>query len=334
MYRISSRFYLPIAALLVVFVAFPALVAGRPQMNAGDDYTHEGRNNETPVTQVPASPLPVFVPYEGEHGKSRDGQCIDLVFVIDSTGSMGGAINNIKAGLVNILTLADNQSGGNLRAAVVAHWDDVHVLQAMTNDMVAVTTALNSLAASGGAGWPEASDEGLKELVSASGCLTTGDFLPGDWEPTCCKIAILVTDAPPGGCDDTYTVGVDDLAAQTVATDLANLGVQIGALHIMSEGVPDPQAAPLMLNYALATGGVYGELPADGQGTAEAIEQIILDCEGQASETELCCFSDGCTTVLQGQCEPLGGYVVDDCIDCDSVTVEPESWSGLKARFQ
>jgi hypothetical protein len=89
-----------------------------------------------------------------------------------------------------------------------------------------------------------------------------------------------------------------------------------------------------MLNYATTTNGVYGEVPADGTGTADAIEQVILNCQDASTETELCCFSDGsCTTVLAGQCEPLGGQVVATCDDCESTATEQSNWSTVKARF-
>jgi hypothetical protein len=68
-----------------------------------------------------------------------------------------------------------------------------------------------ALAAGGGAGGPEASDEALNTVVNA---LVVGarpqniDFTP-DWRGAgVVKIAILVTDAPPGGFDDSRTNSV------------------------------------------------------------------------------------------------------------------------------
>lgn len=289
------------------------------------------RTNEGPAVPAGLAASPGFAKHADHAGKDCD--CIQLVFVVDVTGSMGGAIANVAAGLGSILALADAQSCGNLEGAVVTFRDDVEVLTPMTANQTDITNAINSMVASGGAGWPEASDEGLLELESAANCLTSGDFDPASWDSACCKVAILVTDAPPAGCDDTYTTGVDDVAAQNVATALANLGVRVSALQVNSEGVPDPQALPLMINYANVTGGVYGQVPADGSGTAQAIEQAILDCEG-AGATELCCTEDDCFTVLEGQCDALGGIVVNDCVECEAVSTEAHSWGGVKSMYR
>jgi len=288
-------------------------------------------SNELPSGYV-NEPLPPFVPFSG--GDRDSCECIDLVFVIDDTGSMGGAINNVKAGLANILSLADTQSCSDLQGGVVSFADRVEVDQALTFNLTDVTNALNALFAGGGEGWPEASDEAMHEIGTASSCLAVGDFLTSAWRDDCCKVAILVTDAPPGGCDDIYTPGTDDVSAANAASALASLGVQVGSLYVLSEGAADPTTQAIMLNYATTTNGVYGEVPADGTGTAAAIEQVILNCVDGSTETELCCLPDGsCTTVLEGQCDALGGTVVTSCDDCDAVPTEDSNWSTLKSRY-
>jgi hypothetical protein len=286
--------------------------------------------NDLPADYVDEPMLP-FQPYDGT---DRDCDCIDLVFVIDDTGSMGGAINNVKAGLASILGLADSQSCGDLQGGVLSFADNVEVDQALTFTIGDVSNALNALSAFGGADWPEASDEAMHEIGTASNCLALGDFLPGAWRTECCKVAILVTDATPGGCDDVFTVGTDDVSAANAATALAGLGVQVGSIYVLSDGVADPTTQAIMLNYATTTSGVYGEVPFDGAGTADAIEQVILNCVDGSTETELCCFSDGnCTTVLEGQCQPLGGEVVANCDECEATAAEESNWSTLKSLY-
>ena len=39
-----------------------------------------------------------------------------------------------------------------------------------------------------------------------------------------------MTDAPPAGCDDLFTVGVDDVNAMSIASTLGAWGIQVGAL--------------------------------------------------------------------------------------------------------
>jgi hypothetical protein len=288
--------------------------------------------NELPSDYM-NEPIPVYDLFDG----IRDGadcDCIDLVFVIDDTGSMGGAISNVKAGLANILALAGNQSCGDLQGGVVSFADDVEVDQALTFTLSDVTNALNALNAAGGAGWPEASDEAMHEISTAASCLAVGDFLTSAWRDSCCKVAILVTDAHPGGCDDIFTVGTDDVSAANAANALAALGVQVGSLYVLSEGFADPTTQAIMLNYASTTGGVYGEVPADGTGTAAAIEQVILNCIDGSTETELCCTPDGnCTVVLEGQCDAIGGTVVTSCDDCEATAAESTNWSTVKGLY-
>ena len=287
--------------------------------------------------QLPANyqdiTLPDFVPAETA---GRDScECIDLVFIIDSTASMGGAINNVKLGLADILALADSIACGDLQGGVLAFWDDVHVLQAMTFDMGSVTVALNSLSAAAGNDWPEASDESMLELATSAACLATGDFDPAAWRAECCKVAILVTDAPPGGCDDVFTPGVDDAQAQLAAQELAALGVHVGSLQVLGGGGGYTETEGIMLDYAVITEGIFGQVPSDGTGTADAIEEVIRDCQGEATETELCCFEQtgDCTTVLAGQCTGLGGVVVDDCDACEAVAAESSDWSTVKTTY-
>jgi uncharacterized protein YegL len=266
------------------------------------------------------------------YGVGGDGtcDCIDLVLVVDDTGSMFGAIANVQTGLLDILNTAQSTCN-DVQCGVITFADNVEVDQALTGVTADCTTAVNALVASGGTNLPEASDEGLREAFTATVCALTGDFDPADWRDGCCKVAILVTDAEPGGCDDTFTLGVDDANAHQRALDAAALGIQIGALFVPTGGDPSGTITPIMIDYAATTDGVFGQTNADGTGTSNAIEQIILNCIG-AGETELCCFPDGsCTTVLVGQCEPGGGTLVATCDECSPVPTQETTWGRIKS---
>jgi uncharacterized protein YegL len=52
---------------------------------------------------------------------------MDVVFVVDDTGSMGPAINNVKAGLQPIINTIETASGGDYRLALVTFKDDITV---------------------------------------------------------------------------------------------------------------------------------------------------------------------------------------------------------------
>ncbi|HUF18548.1 MAG TPA: vWA domain-containing protein, partial [Thermoanaerobaculia bacterium] len=218
-------------------------------------------------------------------------QCgpLDVVFVVDTTGSMGGAIENVKAELPAIIAQIESASGGDFRLGLVEFKDDVVV----RNDLAAgnsesVRNNILGLSASGGSGEPEASDEALKTVIQGLAASArpagrqTGDF--GTFRPEAGKIVILITDARPAGFDDEYTVGEDDVAAANLAQEAATRGILISAVF-----VPTPAAEAfgvldtvelLMTNYATVSGGIYIRTESDGSGTADAISEIILNCGG------------------------------------------------------
>lgn len=267
---------------------------------------------------------------------SGDCNCIDLVFVIDDTGSMGGAINNVKAEIGNLLTLAQTTCT-DVHSGLVTFKDNVEVDHDLDGNLAGVSAAIAALTAIGGAGEPEASDDALREISTEATCLggSVGDFTQANWRAGCCKLAILVTDARPAGadCDDNYDgLGSDGVDANLAAVACSGLGVQVGGVFVPTFGDPG-DIATILQNVAATTGGIYAQVNPDGSGTASAMEQMILDCAGAAA-TEYCCFPDGtCVEVLQGQCDALGGYVVTDCALCRATGVEPVSWGRVKALY-
>ena len=55
--------------------------------------------------------------YAGDGDLCTNG--MDVVFVVDYTGSMGGAIEGVKSGLNSLISTIDTQSGGNYRLGLV-----------------------------------------------------------------------------------------------------------------------------------------------------------------------------------------------------------------------
>ena len=263
--------------------------------------------------------------------------CIDLVFIIDDTGSMGGAINNVKLGLVDILNTANVASCNDLRVGLITFKDDVTVHSPLTNNVMLVSNQINALVAAGGLNLPEASDEALREAVEAAGtvCTRTGRFNVGDWRTNCCKVVILVTDALPAGCNDAFTGGVDDVNAHLRALSANALGVHIGALQVgAAAGVP-----AIMTDYAATTTGLYATVPPDGSGTAAAIESVITNCLGTPTGFESCCVNNGtggCFTVPAGTCRTIpGGTVTTSCaaLYCPTATLR-STWGKVKGIYR
>lgn len=210
--------------------------------------------------------------------------CMDVALVIDDTGSMGLAIDNVKAGLASIITTAQAASGGDVQFALLSFADSIEVDQDFTSDGPTITAAVNALSAWGGDGEAEASDQAVQYAVdrtTTAGCSVYGTL--GDWRGGCLNIIVLVTDAPPGGCNDWYEVGIDDVNAAAAAADASLAGILISAVDV-DDGYSEAEEAAIMMTYATVTGGVYVTVPWDGSGTGSAIEEIIADCGSESNE--------------------------------------------------
>ncbi|ACU34344.1 vWA domain-containing protein [Actinosynnema mirum] len=206
---------------------------------------------------------------------------MDVVFALDDTGSMGGALNNIKTSINAVVGDVVSASGGDYRLGLVTFKDSINVVTGLAAGNAGTVTGYvtNVLAASGGGGEPEASDEALRTAVSlrpAAGIPQNADFT-GPWRSNARKFVVLVTDARPGGFDDAFTAA-DQASATAVANSALAAGVKLSAVYVPTSPSMTPTIAPIMQNYATTTSGVYVQAQADGSGTADAIRKALSDC--------------------------------------------------------
>ena len=244
---------------------------------------------------------------------------MDVVLVIDDTGSMGGAIGNVKTGIASIVSQVILASGGDFQLGLVSFKDtiDVDVDLAVGND-AAVTAAITALVATGGAGGPEASDVSIETVVSNPPDPPYTAFSTGNFRAGAVKIVVMVTDNLPGGFDDAFTAGVDDVNAHNVALTAAGFApapsilisaIQVGAFAAVT---------PIMQDYATTTGGAFLQVPGDGTGTAAGIEGIIADCGGEEPPEEDDRFMTGGGNVnLGGKGKNAERYTWGFAIRCD-----------------
>lgn len=167
---------------------------------------------------------------------------MDVVFLVDYTGSMGGAINGIKTSISNIVNTIVTESDNNYRLGLVIFDEDtsgtesnyssktaytslppsqryindggvgkyqwITTMEMMqTNNSSTFTSQLNLLNTvdfplGWGAGGPEPSDIGV-DLVSTSNVLGY-EYFAGTFRSRVSKLVILITDITPGGDDDQY----------------------------------------------------------------------------------------------------------------------------------
>ena len=216
-------------------------------------------------------------------------QCgaLDVAFVIDDTASMGGSLSNIKADLNNILNDIQRASGNDYRLSLVTFKDNVTVREAFAaNNRDSISAKILTLTADGGDQVPEASDEALNTVVNAltaSGRPQIGDFTPA-FRDRAYKMIILITDAVPGGFDNIYAVGIDDVRAHTIALQAKDKNIKLSAIYVPTYAEDSPKVRPIMQDYATTTAGFFLETAQNGTGTAAAIRTIITGC-GSTSTT-------------------------------------------------
>jgi Mg-chelatase subunit ChlD len=120
-------------------------------------------------------------------------QKVEVVFVLDTTGSMGGLIHAAKEKIWSIAsTLAQAQQAPEISIGLVAYRDrgDAYLTQVidLNRDLDSMYAKLLSLAADGGGDGPEAVNEALEAAVQR---------VSWSQDPSTYKVVFLVGDAPP-----------------------------------------------------------------------------------------------------------------------------------------
>src|SRR5450755_4859461 len=118
---------------------------------------------------------------------------VEVAFVLDTTGSMGGLIEGAKRKIWSIATaIVDSNPDAEIRMGLVAYRDigDDYVTRTfdLTTDIQDLYGNLLELKAHGGGDWPESVNEALDVAVNRLHWTPTGDTR---------RIVFLVGDAPP-----------------------------------------------------------------------------------------------------------------------------------------
>lgn len=118
---------------------------------------------------------------------------VEVAFVLDTTGSMGGLIEGAKRKIWSIATtIADSNPDADIRMGLVAYRDigDEYVTKTfgLTTDIQDLYANLLELKARGGGDWPESVNEALDVAVNKLQWTADGDVR---------RIIFLVGDAPP-----------------------------------------------------------------------------------------------------------------------------------------
>src|SRR5882724_11712513 len=123
-------------------------------------------------------------------------RAVDVVFAVDTTGSMGGLLEGAKRTVWSIAThIRKTDPEADLRVGLVAYRDigDDYVTRdfALTGDLDAVFTELSGYQAAGGGDTPEDVDAALDDTLHKMA-----------WRDDAKKLVFLVGDAPPASRGD------------------------------------------------------------------------------------------------------------------------------------
>jgi hypothetical protein len=170
---------------------------------------------------------------------------LDLMFMIDTTGSMWDELDYIKAELEDVIqTVNTDNPGLTIRMSCNFYRDygDDYVVRSFpfTTNLSTVLNQLNAQSADGGGDYPEAVDEALMNAV---------DEQEHDWsDDAYARLMFLVLDAPPHHYSDVIT------NVHTSVQEAAGMGIRI--IPVAASGA-DKETEFLLRFIDILTGGTY-----------------------------------------------------------------------------
>lgn len=172
-------------------------------------------------------------------------KALDLMFVFDTTGSMGDELSYLQTEFEDISKKVADQ---NTRYSVNFYRDedDEYVVKSngFTYDMELVLNQLKYEFADGGGDYPEAVDQALYDAI-----------FNHDWNDESVKLLFLILDAPP----HSGNTQINDSLHKSII-EAANQGIRI--IPVASSGV-DKDTETFLRTIAILTGGTYTFLTDD-----------------------------------------------------------------------
>ncbi len=219
--------------------------------------------NGTPMVEeaAPAAADPIIVQFPDA---AEPAQTLDLLFMIDTTGSMSDELSYLQVELANVIDEIRTQVGQDfkLRLSVNFYRDetDDYLVRSFpfTEDIETALADLADQSAEGGGDYPEAVTAALDDAID--GHLWS--------ESAVARIAFLVLDAPPHKTAD--TVGTLNVRIQQAAAK----GIRV--IPVASSGV-DKNTEFFLRFIDIATGSTYVFLTNDSGIGGDHIEPTIGD---------------------------------------------------------
>jgi Mg-chelatase subunit ChlD len=205
----------------------PAMPSAPMRRDAAPMQPARGQAPQVPV-RVPGSEA--YPEHELKWLSSRLRGELDLVFLVDATGSMGPHIAEVRTRLLELIdALRASPLCRSLRLGVVSYRDHepqertyLTRVTPLTADLDAARTAVLSLSAAGGGDGPEAVTDGLFDVVRL------------DWRPGAARAVAWFGDAPPHGVEHTGDAFPEGCPCgnhwYTQAENLREMGVAVYAI--------------------------------------------------------------------------------------------------------
>lgn len=212
-----------------------------------------------------------------------EGRPIDIVFAVDTTGSMGGLLDGAKRTVWSIANQVRSiDPNADLRVGLVAYRDlgDDYVTKdfALTDDLDAMYVELSGYQAAGGGDVPENVDAALYNAVHKM-----------KWRSGAKKMIFLVGDAPPSSRGDVPTF---EQSAQMAA----KLQIKINTIRCGQDG----ETAQAWQKIAMLGAGEFSTIQQDG-----GVQQIATPYDDKMAA--LAAEIDS-TTVVYGDASLRRGY--------------------------
>ncbi|HAK59841.1 MAG TPA: hypothetical protein DCO77_05585 [Nitrospiraceae bacterium] len=177
---------------------------------------------------------------------------LDILFVLDTTGSMGEEIKRLKKTIeIMNLNLISLPSKPTVRFGMVLYKDRKDAYRTkvvpLTGDLDEFQKALSTVSASGGGDTPEDLQSALKEAIQNI-----------DWNKDGVRLAFIITDAPPHlDYGQQYTYGNASIGAKKNGIKIHTVGT--GGLNIAGEYILRQISQYTLGRYIFLTYGEKGE---------------------------------------------------------------------------
>jgi Mg-chelatase subunit ChlD len=200
---------------------------------------------------------------------------VEAVFVLDTTGSMGGLIQAAKDKIWSIAaTMAAAEPAPRIRMGLVAYRDrgDDYVTQVvdLTPDLDALHAALFQLQANGGGDGPESVNQALHDAIHA---ISWGQ------DANAYRVVFLVGDAPP------HMDYQDDIDYPQTLALARQRGIRVNAIQCGNQ----PETLRLWQQIAQLGNGAYLQVAQDGAAVAIAtpLDDKLARLSSQLDDTRI-----------------------------------------------